>query len=95
METAEDNSKDAFYDELNPLVSKISSQWSLSQSKNAKMGLEQQSNVLGKWYYLAERTSDNGHRLWSTCANRRSSSSLPRLRGIIDAISSRGRGQPF
>ncbi|KAK6748899.1 hypothetical protein RB195_001492 [Necator americanus] len=30
--------------------------------------------------------------VWSTCANRRASSSLPRLRGIIDAISSRGRG---
>ncbi|KAK6737449.1 hypothetical protein RB195_019882 [Necator americanus] len=26
---------------------------------NAKMGLEQQSHVLGKWYYPAERTSNN------------------------------------
>ncbi|KAK6763781.1 hypothetical protein RB195_024203 [Necator americanus] len=30
---------------------------------NAKMGLEQQSDVLGKWYYAADRTSDNGDRL--------------------------------
>ncbi|KAK6763714.1 hypothetical protein RB195_024152 [Necator americanus] len=46
--------------------------------ENAKMGLEQQSDMLGKWYYPAERTSDNGDRL-STCANRRASSSLPRF----------------
>ncbi|KAK6740909.1 hypothetical protein RB195_009016 [Necator americanus] len=30
---------------------------------NAKMGLEQQSDVLGIWYYAAERTSDNGDRV--------------------------------
>ncbi|KAK6729695.1 hypothetical protein RB195_006629 [Necator americanus] len=29
---------------------------------NTKMGLEQQSDVLGKWYYPAERTSDNEQR---------------------------------
>ncbi|KAK6756466.1 hypothetical protein RB195_014715 [Necator americanus] len=52
-ETAEDNSKDAFYDELNALMSKIPSQ--------------QQSDVLGKWYYAAERTSDNGDRLVDLC----------------------------
>ncbi|KAK6727327.1 hypothetical protein RB195_005179 [Necator americanus] len=34
---------------------------------NAKMGLEQQSYVLGKWYYAAERTSDNGDRLVDLC----------------------------
>ncbi|KAK6728136.1 hypothetical protein RB195_005657 [Necator americanus] len=34
---------------------------------NAKMGLEQQSDVLGKWYYPAERTSDNGDRLVDLC----------------------------
>ncbi|KAK6734970.1 hypothetical protein RB195_018272 [Necator americanus] len=34
---------------------------------NAKMGLEQQSDVLGKWYYAAERTSDNGDRLVDLC----------------------------
>ncbi|KAK6742019.1 hypothetical protein RB195_009720 [Necator americanus] len=31
------------------------------------MGLEQQSDVLGKWYYPAERTSDNGDRLVDLC----------------------------
>ncbi|KAK6726426.1 hypothetical protein RB195_004629 [Necator americanus] len=95
-ETAEDNSKGAFYDELNALMSKIPSQQVVivGIDANAKMGLEQQSDVLGKWYYAAERTSDNGDRLVDLC-ERRASSSLPRLRGIIDAISSRGRGQPF
>ncbi|KAK6763285.1 hypothetical protein RB195_023842 [Necator americanus] len=34
---------------------------------NAKMGLEQHSDVLGKWYYAAERTSDNGDRLVDLC----------------------------
>ncbi|KAK6737138.1 hypothetical protein RB195_019684 [Necator americanus] len=34
---------------------------------NAKMGLEQQSDVLGKWYYAAERTSDNSDRLVDLC----------------------------
>ncbi|KAK6743714.1 hypothetical protein RB195_010796 [Necator americanus] len=94
-ETAEGNSKDAFYDELNALMSKIPSQQVVivGIDANAKMGLEQQSDVLGKWYYAAERASDNGD--LSTCANRWGSSSLPRLRGIIDAISSRGRCQPF
>ncbi|KAK6742906.1 hypothetical protein RB195_010273 [Necator americanus] len=42
-ETAEDNSKDAFYE------------------------LEQQSDVLGKWYYPAECTSDNGDCLVDLC----------------------------
>ncbi|KAK6755500.1 hypothetical protein RB195_014083 [Necator americanus] len=31
------------------------------------MGLEQQSDVLGKWYYAAERMSDNGDRLVDLC----------------------------
>ncbi|KAK6757794.1 hypothetical protein RB195_015550 [Necator americanus] len=31
------------------------------------MGLEQQSDVLEKWYYPAERTSDNGDRLVDLC----------------------------
>ncbi|KAK6757561.1 hypothetical protein RB195_015398 [Necator americanus] len=31
------------------------------------MGLEQQSDVLGKWYYAAKRTSDNGDRLVDLC----------------------------
>ncbi|KAK6750303.1 hypothetical protein RB195_002339 [Necator americanus] len=34
---------------------------------NTKMKLEQQSDVLGKWYYPAERTSDNGDRLVDLC----------------------------
>ncbi|KAK6757532.1 hypothetical protein RB195_015382 [Necator americanus] len=49
-ETAEDNSKDAFYDELNALVSKIPGQQVVivGIDANAKMGFEQQSDVLGK-----------------------------------------------
>ncbi|KAK6732069.1 hypothetical protein RB195_016441 [Necator americanus] len=31
------------------------------------MGLEQQSDVLGKWYSPAERTPDNGNRLIDSC----------------------------
>ncbi|KAK6764789.1 hypothetical protein RB195_024919 [Necator americanus] len=60
-ETAEENTKDAFYDELKALMSKIPSQHVVivGIDANAKMGLEQQSDVLGKWYYAAERTSDN------------------------------------
>ncbi|KAK6727021.1 hypothetical protein RB195_004989 [Necator americanus] len=52
---------DAFYDELNALMSKIPSQHVVivGIDANAKMGLEQQSDVLGKWYYAAERTSHN------------------------------------
>ncbi|KAK6748174.1 hypothetical protein RB195_001040 [Necator americanus] len=69
IETAEDNSKDAFYDELDALMSKIPSQQVVivGIDANAKMGLEQQSDVLGKWYYAAERTSDNGDRLVDLC----------------------------
>ncbi|KAK6735934.1 hypothetical protein RB195_018910 [Necator americanus] len=64
-ETAEDYSKDAFYDELNALISEIPSQQVVivGIDANAKMRLEQQSNGLGKWYYAAERTTDNGDRL--------------------------------
>ncbi|KAK6749706.1 hypothetical protein RB195_001985 [Necator americanus] len=95
-ETAEDNSKDAFYDELNALMSKIPSQQVVivGIDANAKMGLEQQSDVLGNgtMQRSARRTTVT---VWSTCANRRASSSLPRLRGIINSISSLGRGQPF
>ncbi|KAK6749721.1 hypothetical protein RB195_001994 [Necator americanus] len=92
-ETAEDNSKDDFYDELNALMSKIPSQQVVivGIDANAKMGLEQQSDVLGNgtMQRSARRTAVT---VWSTCANRRASSSLPRLRGIINSISSRGRG---
>ncbi|KAK6744165.1 hypothetical protein RB195_011088 [Necator americanus] len=68
-ETAEDNSEDAFYDELTALMSKIPSQQVVivGIDANAKMELEQQSDVLGKWYYAAERTSDNGDRLVDLC----------------------------
>ncbi|KAK6760666.1 hypothetical protein RB195_021936 [Necator americanus] len=62
-ETAEDNSKDAFCDELNVLMPKILSQHIVGIDANTKMGLEHQSDVLRKWYYPAERTSDNGDRL--------------------------------
>ncbi|KAK6762635.1 hypothetical protein RB195_023381 [Necator americanus] len=34
---------------------------------NAKIRLEQQSDVLGKWYYLAESTSGNADRLVDLC----------------------------
>ncbi|KAK6757835.1 hypothetical protein RB195_015574 [Necator americanus] len=51
-ETAEDNGKDAFYDELNVLLSKIPSQQVIivELDANAKTRLEQQSDMLGKWY---------------------------------------------
>ncbi|KAK6744345.1 hypothetical protein RB195_011194 [Necator americanus] len=65
-ETTQDNTRDAFYDKLNAWVFKIPSQQVLmvgTSEANAKMGLEQQSYVLGRWYYPAERTSDNGNYL--------------------------------
>ncbi|KAK6763203.1 hypothetical protein RB195_023786 [Necator americanus] len=34
---------------------------------NAKIGPEQQSDVLGKWFYPMEQTSDNGNRLIHLC----------------------------
>ncbi|KAK6765036.1 hypothetical protein RB195_025103 [Necator americanus] len=55
-ETADDNSKDAFYDELNVLMSTIPTQQVVIVEidvGNAKKGLEQQSDVLGKCYYPA------------------------------------------
>ncbi|KAK6726531.1 hypothetical protein RB195_004700 [Necator americanus] len=56
-ETAENNSKDVLYDQLNALMSKIPSQQVVivGIDANAKMGLKQQSDLLGKWYYAAER----------------------------------------
>ncbi|KAK6736295.1 hypothetical protein RB195_019147 [Necator americanus] len=51
-------------------MSEIPSQQVVStgiDNANAKMGLEQQSNVLEKWYYPAERASDNGARLVDLC----------------------------
>ncbi|KAK6761071.1 hypothetical protein RB195_022222 [Necator americanus] len=58
---------------------------------NTKMGLEQQSDLLGKWHYPAECTSNNGDCVVDL-REQTASSSLLRLRGIIDAISSRGTG---
>ncbi|KAK6764395.1 hypothetical protein RB195_024644 [Necator americanus] len=68
-EIAEDHNKDAFYDELNTLMSKIPSQQVVivGIDANAKMGLEQQSDVLGKWFYAIEQTSDNLNRLIGLC----------------------------
>ncbi|KAK6761482.1 hypothetical protein RB195_022521 [Necator americanus] len=58
-ETAEDNSKDAFYDEINTLISKISSeQIIVGIDANAKIELEQHRTVVT---------------VWLTCANRRAS----------------------
>ncbi|KAK6765469.1 hypothetical protein RB195_025403 [Necator americanus] len=58
-ETPDDKTKDAFYDELNALMSKTPSQQVVivGIDANAKMGLEQQSDMLEKWYYSAARTS--------------------------------------
>ncbi|KAK6762344.1 hypothetical protein RB195_023165 [Necator americanus] len=68
-QSAEDNSKDAFYGELNALMSKIPSQQVVIVGihANAKMALEQQSDVLGKWYYPVEHTWDNVDRLVDLC----------------------------
>ncbi|KAK6764460.1 hypothetical protein RB195_024688 [Necator americanus] len=68
-ETAENNSRDAFYDELNALISKIASQKVVivGIDASAKMGHEQQFDVLGKWYYPAERMSNNGYRTVDVC----------------------------
>ncbi|KAK6749176.1 hypothetical protein RB195_001645 [Necator americanus] len=53
--TVEDNSKDVLYDELNALTSKTPNQQMVivGIEANAKMGLEQQSDMPGKWYYAA------------------------------------------
>ncbi|KAK6760655.1 hypothetical protein RB195_021930 [Necator americanus] len=57
-ETAEDYNKDAFYDELYALISKIPSEQVafVRIDEKAKMGLEQQLDVLGD---PMEQTSDN------------------------------------
>ncbi|KAK6755227.1 hypothetical protein RB195_013916 [Necator americanus] len=65
----EDHNKDAFHDELNTLISRIPSQQAVivEIDTNAKMGFEQQSDVLEKWFYHMEQTSDNGNRLIDLC----------------------------
>ncbi|KAK6762872.1 hypothetical protein RB195_023540 [Necator americanus] len=62
METTEDYNKDAFYDELPAVISKTPCQQAaiIGIDANAKMGLEQQSYVLEKWYCAGEQTSNNG-----------------------------------
>ncbi|KAK6761305.1 hypothetical protein RB195_022386 [Necator americanus] len=64
-ETTDDNSKDALYDVHNELMSKIPSQQVVIVGIDAR--IEQQSDVLGKWYYPAKRTSDNGDPLIDLC----------------------------
>ncbi|KAK6761238.1 hypothetical protein RB195_022340 [Necator americanus] len=60
-ETNEGNSKVAFYDLLNALMPKMPNQEVVivGIDANAKIGLEQQSDVLGEWYNPAKCTSDN------------------------------------
>ncbi|KAK6728440.1 hypothetical protein RB195_005835 [Necator americanus] len=55
--------------EINVLMSKIPGQQVVivEVDANAKIGLEKQSDVLGKWHYLAERRSHNGDRLVDLC----------------------------
>ncbi|KAK6763756.1 hypothetical protein RB195_024186 [Necator americanus] len=64
-ETAEENNRASFYDELNALMYKISSLQvvTVGIDANAMIGLEQQSGMLGKWFYPVEQTSDNANRL--------------------------------
>ncbi|KAK6755546.1 hypothetical protein RB195_014117 [Necator americanus] len=61
-EAAGDHNKDVFYDEINSLISKIPSQQAVivAINANAKMGPEQQSDELGKWYYRAKQAPDDG-----------------------------------
>ncbi|KAK6765422.1 hypothetical protein RB195_025371 [Necator americanus] len=64
-ETAEYHNKDAFYDELIMLISKIPLQQAVTVGidADAKMGLEPQSDVLQKWFYPMKQTSDIANRL--------------------------------
>ncbi|KAK6754469.1 hypothetical protein RB195_013459 [Necator americanus] len=52
---------------VNALMSKIPSQQVVIEvvviNANVKVGLEQQSDVVGKWYYSAEQMTNNGNRL--------------------------------
>ncbi|KAK6764110.1 hypothetical protein RB195_024438 [Necator americanus] len=60
-ETAEENNKDAFYDEDNALMSRIPSQQLtiVGIDANAKMGREQKFDLLDKWCFPVKHTSDN------------------------------------
>ncbi|KAK6755729.1 hypothetical protein RB195_014240 [Necator americanus] len=96
LRTAENHNKNAFYDDLNTLISKISSQRAVivGIDSNTKMGLEQQSDVLGKWFYPIQQTSDNGNRLIDLCEQTNLIIASLHPRGIIDTISLRGKRQP-
>ncbi|KAK6764067.1 hypothetical protein RB195_024409 [Necator americanus] len=68
-ETATDRNKDALYNELNMLISKTPRQQAVIAGidANAKMGLEQQSDGLGRCFYPMEQTSYNENRLIDLC----------------------------
>ncbi|KAK6741249.1 hypothetical protein RB195_009230 [Necator americanus] len=69
METAENRNKDTFYDELKKLISNISNQQAVivGIDVNTRMGPEQQSDLLEKWFYPIEQTPDNGNRPIGFC----------------------------
>ncbi|KAK6757193.1 hypothetical protein RB195_015176 [Necator americanus] len=54
-EAAENNTRDAFYGEINAIMSTILNQQVVivGIDTNSKMKLEQQSGVVGKWYFPA------------------------------------------
>ncbi|KAK6731212.1 hypothetical protein RB195_007586 [Necator americanus] len=68
-EIAEDHNKDTFYDEHNTLISKIPCQQAVivGIDANANIRLEQQSDVLRKYFYPMEQASNNGIRLIDLC----------------------------
>ncbi|KAK6730119.1 hypothetical protein RB195_006902 [Necator americanus] len=68
-ETTEDNSKNTFYNELKALMSTTPRKQVVivGIDANEKMGIEQQSGVLGKWHYSGGGTSDKDNRLVDLC----------------------------
>ncbi|KAK6766023.1 hypothetical protein RB195_025748 [Necator americanus] len=94
-ETAEENNKNVFYDDLNASRSEIPNQHVVMVriDANAKMGLGQQSVVLGKRYYPTECTSDNDNRLTDLCEQMRIiiTSTFKRIVAIVLC----GKGQHF
>ncbi|KAK6755602.1 hypothetical protein RB195_014149 [Necator americanus] len=67
--TSKENLNDNLYDENFALMSKILSQYVVivGIDANANMGLEQQSEMLGKWYYPVKHTSDSDYHLADLC----------------------------
>ncbi|KAK6767025.1 hypothetical protein RB195_026545 [Necator americanus] len=57
MKTAEVLNKDAFYDDHITFMSKISRQQTVIVGNDANTSVEEQSDVLGIWYYLTKRTT--------------------------------------